>query len=454
MTFASLGLAQPLLAALDAVGFDTPTPIQTKAIPEILDRRDVVGLAQTGSGKTAAFTLPLLDRLSGRAPQRPGAVRGLILSPTRELAAQIHETVAQYGKAVGLSSTCVVGGVPINRHRRALATPIDVLVATPGRLLDLIDQRAVSIDTVEILVLDEADQMLDIGFLPAIRRLLRMTPEKRQTLLFSATMSKEIRTLTSMCLRNPVEVSVAPPAATVDRIDQGVMHLPKEYKLSALAVLVREHRRNDRDDGRVIVFARTKRGADRIAKKLAADGIEAAAIHGNKSQNQRERALAAFRDGSMPVLLATDIAARGIDVPGVGLVVNFDLPNVPESYVHRIGRTARAGRSGVAVALCAPDDRPLLRDIEKLIRRQVPVLPPPEGLENMPAEEIIQPTQRPSPRAVRSGGGGRPSGPKPPSQPRKKTPAARPAEGAPTGDGAKRPRRRKRRSGARAQAAG
>jgi len=368
--FSDLGLKKPILSTLASAGYETPTPIQMQAIPPVLAGRDVVGLAQTGTGKTAAFSLPLLHRLS-ESTRSDGArpVRVLILSPTRELAAQIEKSVQGYGRALPLRSTVVVGGVPIKRQINALRNGVDILVATPGRLEDLVSQKAVRLDRVEAVVLDEADQMLDIGFMPAIRRILRLLPKNRQTLLFSATMPKEIKALSADHLNDPVEVSVAPVAATADRIDQTVMHMQSGDKVSAIARLVRTH-----PGKRIIVFTRTKRGADKVAKKLNADGLGAGAIHGNKSQGQRQRALATFRSGANPVLIATDIAARGIDVPGVELVVNYDLPNVPESYVHRIGRTARAGASGLAVSFCAGDELKQLRAIEKLIRQEIPAL--------------------------------------------------------------------------------
>lgn len=370
VNFQELGLKKPILSTLAKQGYETPTPIQVQAIPPILKGRDVVGLAQTGTGKTAAFSLPLLHRLTNGDMSggfRP--VRVLILSPTRELATQIEKSVRAYGGSMGLRSTVVMGGVPIKRQINALKTGVDILVATPGRLEDLYSQKAMKLYQVETIVLDEADQMLDIGFMPAIRRILRLLPKKRQTLLFSATMPKEIKSLSNDHLTDPVEVSVAPVAATADRIDQTVMHMTPGDKPSAIEKLVRTH-----PGKRVIVFTRTKRGADKVARKLNIEGLGAAAIHGNKSQGQRQRALDAFRKGTDPVLIATDIAARGIDVPGVELVVNYDLPNVPESYVHRIGRTARAGASGLAVSFCSGEEVKLLRDIEKLIRINIPAL--------------------------------------------------------------------------------
>ncbi len=368
MNFQELGLKKPILKTLTKQGYEVPTPIQIKAIPPILAGRDVVGLAQTGTGKTAAFTLPLLHRLSdGDQPGGHRPVRVLILSPTRELAAQIDAAVQTYGMNMPLRSTVVVGGVPIKRQKNALMNGVDVLVATPGRLEDLVSQRAVKLDRVETVVLDEGDQMLDIGFMPAIRRILKLTPKNRQTLLFSATMPKEIKALSNDHLKDPVEVSVVPETATADRIAQSVMHMQAGDKPSAVAKLIGAH-----PGKRVIVFTRTKRGADKVVRKLNGENLAAAAIHGNKSQSQREKALAAFKSGKNPVLIATDIAARGIDVPGVELVVNYDLPNVSESYVHRIGRTARAGASGFAVSFCQADEVKLLRAIEKLIKQNIP----------------------------------------------------------------------------------
>ncbi|WP_375590697.1 DEAD/DEAH box helicase [Hoeflea alexandrii] len=374
MLFSELGLSKALLDTLEGLHLTKPTPIQMQAIPLVLEGGDVIGLAQTGTGKTAAFSLPILHRLAPGKKAAPKKARALILAPTRELSAQIARSVKDYGRRLHLTSTVVVGGVSIRPQIKALASGVDILIATPGRLMDLIEQRAVSLNEIEVVVLDEADQMLDIGFMPAIKRILAMTPNTRQTLLFSATMPKEIRELSSRHLKNPKEVSVIPAKKTADRVEHTVMHIQTPQKMGALASLIR-----DRKGERVIVFTRTKRGADKAAKRLEADGISAAAIHGNKSQGQRERALAGFRAGTVPVLIATDIAARGIDVPGVSLVVNYELPNVPEVYVHRIGRTARAGAEGTAVTFCAPDERSLLRDIEKMLKTEIPVEKAPEG---------------------------------------------------------------------------
>ncbi|MGE0847361.1 MAG: DEAD/DEAH box helicase [Flavobacteriaceae bacterium] len=368
MNFIELGLSKPITDILAEAGYAEPTPIQTKAIPLVLAGRDVVGLAQTGTGKTAAFGLPIIQRLAAeRTGLRPGMVRALILSPTRELAAQIHDNLRRYSRGQSISTACVVGGVSAHPQRKALARGVDILVATPGRLLDLAEQKALSLSAVTAVVLDEADHMLGLGFIPVIRRIMSMVPAKRQTLLFSATMPKEIRELSNRYLDRATEISVVPEVATADRVDQRVMHMLPAEKPDALTALVAA-----RPGARVIVFTRTKRGADKVAKRLAADGIGASAIHGNKSQNNRERTLKAFKSGTAPVLVATDIAARGIDVSGVELVVNYELPNVPEVYVHRIGRTARAGASGLAVSFCAGEERDYLRDIERLIGLRIP----------------------------------------------------------------------------------
>lgn len=375
MTFEQLGLIKPLLKNLEKQGYETPTPIQSKGIPIILEGRDVVGLAQTGTGKTAAFTLPILQRLfeadAGKNSNNNSGsnfrpVRVLILSPTRELAAQIEKNVREYSQNLYLRSNVVVGGVPIKRQINSLKRGVDILVATPGRLEDLVSQKVIRLNQVETIVLDEADQMLDIGFMPAIRRILKLLPKQRQTLLFSATMPKEIRALSNDYLKDPAEVSVAPIAATADRIDQNVIHMNAGDKVFELIKLVKAH-----PGERIIVFTRTKHGADKVTRKLNAENLGAAAIHGNKSQGQRQRALAAFRDGSNPVLIATDIAARGIDIPGVEVVVNYELPEVPEAYVHRIGRTARAGASGMAVSFVAGDEVKRLRGVERLIRKTI-----------------------------------------------------------------------------------
>ena len=369
--FSALGLSAPLLRALSQAGYSSPTPIQQQAIPPVLQGRDLCGIAQTGTGKTAAFALPMLQRLAA-APDRPAArsCRALVLAPTRELASQIADSFRTYGTFLPLSIAVVFGGVAIGPQRQQLSRGVEVLVATPGRLLDLVDSGWLSLSRVQVLVLDEADRMLDLGFIPALRRIVKLLPRQRQTLLFSATMPKAIAALAEQYLTDPVEVAVAPAATTVERVEQSVVFVPSERKRGLLASILR-----DPAFRRVLVFTRTKHGADRVVRHLGDSGIAAAAIHGNKSQPQRERALAAFRGGHARVLVATDIAARGIDVEGVSHVVNFELPNVPEDYVHRIGRTARAGASGIAIAFCSDEERPYLRDIEKLTRRPVRVLP-------------------------------------------------------------------------------
>jgi len=373
MSFHSLGLSKPLLDALAAKDYTKATPIQLQAIPTVLTGRDLLGIAQTGTGKTAAFMLPSLDRLSAnRQIPKPGQIRMLVLAPTRELASQIAASADAYGKFMRLSVGVIFGGVPNHKSVRTVARGLDVLVATPGRLLDLIDQRALSLRELEILVLDEADQMLDLGFIHALKRIVALVPPKRQTLFFSATMPKAIKELADKYLTNPAEVSVTPAATTVERIDQSVTMVNQAEKTALLALLLQNQAVE-----RALVFSRTKHGADKIVKQLAAAKIPSGAIHGNKSQAQRERTLAAFKSGETKVLIATDIAARGIDIPGVSHVVNFDLPDVPEQYVHRIGRTARAGADGIAIAFCAPDERGNLRDIERTTRQRLPIVPLP-----------------------------------------------------------------------------
>jgi ATP-dependent RNA helicase RhlE len=371
----SLGLSKPLLDALAAKNYSQATPIQLQAIPTVLTGRDLLGIAQTGTGKTAAFMLPSLDRLAAaRQIPKPGQIRMLVLAPTRELASQIAASAEAYGKFMRLSVGVIFGGVPNHKSVRTVSRGLDVLVATPGRLLDLIDQRALSLRELEILVLDEADQMLDLGFIHALKRIVALVPPKRQTLFFSATMPKAIKELADRYLTNPAEVSVTPTATTVDRIDQSVTMVNQTEKTALLTIFLRTHPME-----RTLVFSRTKHGADKIVRQLEAAGISANAIHGYKSQPQRERAIAAFKSGEMAVLVATDIAARGIDIPGVSHVVNFDLPDVPEQYVHRIGRTARAGADGIAIAFCSPDERGNLRDIERTTRQRIAVAPLPAG---------------------------------------------------------------------------
>jgi ATP-dependent RNA helicase RhlE len=393
MSFISLGLSKPLLQALAAKNYAEATPIQLQAIPTVLTGRDLLGIAQTGTGKTAAFVLPSLDRLAAtkRGLQR-GEVRMLVLAPTRELAAQIADSAKAYGRFMNLSVGVVFGGVANGKSIREVSRGLDVLVATPGRLLD---QRALSLRQLEILVLDEADQMLDLGFIHALKRIVSLVPAKRQTLFFSATMPKAIKDLADRYLTNPAEVSVAPVATTVERVVQRVMFVNQAEKPALLTLVLQSQAAE-----RVLVFSRTKHGADRIVRQLGAGGISANAIHGNKSQPQRERAIAMFRSGEVQVLIATDIAARGIDIPGVSHVINFDLPEVPEQYVHRIGRTARAGADGIAIAFCSGEERSLLRDIERLTRQKLEVQPLPEGL-----GEAVETLKRAKPVPERSGRG-------------------------------------------------
>ncbi len=367
-SFSSLGLAEPIVRALTEANHVTPTPIQAEAIPQVLNGRDLIGIAQTGTGKTAAFALPILDRLV-RHPRRPDpkSVRALVLSPTRELSGQIVDNFEKFGRHARISVTLAIGGVPMGRQIRALARGVDVLVATPGRLMDLVENHAVKLDQVEMFVLDEADQMLDMGFVHAIRAVVRRLPHKRHSLFFSATMPPAIAELAGGMLHDPVRVAVTPVAKTADRVEQRVIHVDKPNKGQLLAEVL-----STEEIDRALVFARTKHGADKVVRVLAKCGIAAEAIHGNKSQNQRDRVLLAFREGKIRTLIATDIAARGIDVTGVSHVINYDLPNVPESYVHRIGRTARAGREGIAISFCDHEERAYLKSIERLIKLQIP----------------------------------------------------------------------------------
>jgi ATP-dependent RNA helicase RhlE len=373
MTFQSLGLSKSILDALAAKNYETPTPIQRDAIPLVLEGRDLLGIAQTGTGKTAAFVLPSIDLLvKANVRRRPMRCRMLVLAPTRELVSQIADNARAYAQHSKLTVATVFGGVPVPRNVRDVAAGVDILVATPGRLLDLIEQRCLGLGEVEILVLDEADQMLDLGFIHALRRIVSMVPKSRQTLFFSATMPKDIRELADKYLTDPATVAVTPVSSTAERVEQYVTHVQQAEKQTLLTMFFR----NTKID-RALVFTRTKHGADRVVKLLAANGIASNAIHGNKSQPQREKALAAFRNGTVPIMVATDIAARGIDVSGVSHVVNFELPNVSEQYVHRIGRTARAGASGVAFSFCADDERPFLKGIEKLTKQKIEIVPLP-----------------------------------------------------------------------------
>jgi superfamily II DNA/RNA helicase len=405
-SFATFGLAEPITRALADESYATPTPIQAGTIPAVVTGRDLIGIAQTGTGKTAAFALPILHRLSraARQPERKSC-RVLVLSPTRELSAQILDSFRTYGRYLRVSATLAIGGVPMPRQVRALMNGVDVLVATPGRLLDLVESNALRLNQVEVLVLDEADRMLDMGFIHDVRRIVAKLPAKRQTLLFSATMPREITELAAQMLRDPETVAVTPAATTVERIDQRVIHIDRAGKPSLLAELLRSE-----SVDRALIFTRTKHGADKVVRGLVKAGIAAEAIHGNKSQGQRERVLAAFRSGRIRTLIATDIAARGIDVDGISHVFNYDLPNIPESYVHRIGRTARAGADGIAISFCDAEEKPFLRDIEKLIRLSIPATDrrsAPRPMHRSQAQPEARPQHR---RNGANGNRGRPQG--------------------------------------------
>ena len=370
VSFTDLGVIEPIRRALEAEGYTTPTPIQTQAIPSLIAGRDLLGIAQTGTGKTAAFAVPIMQRLVGNpARPTPRSVRALILTPTRELAAQIGDSFRTYGRYVGLRHALVFGGVGQKPQVDSIARGVDILVATPGRLLDLLEQRHVKLDTVEVLVLDEADRMLDMGFIRDVKKIIAMTSRKRQSLCFSATMPADVEHLVREILTDPVRIEVTPPATTVERIEQRVYHVDGGNKRALLGEVLKEKALS-----RVIVFTRTKHGANKVAEHLARTGVVAEAIHGNKSQSARQKALDNFRRGHARVLVATDIAARGIDVDGITHVVNFELPEVPEAYVHRIGRTARAGHDGTALSFCGQDERGLLRDIERKIGRSITVV--------------------------------------------------------------------------------
>jgi ATP-dependent RNA helicase RhlE len=414
MSFDSMGLRPELLRALADCGYTTPTPVQARAIPEILAGRDMLAGAQTGTGKTAGFTLPLLQRLAADpaapATGRPRAPRALVLVPTRELAAQVAESVRTYGRHMPLRATVVFGGVGFNPQADELRRGTDILVATPGRLLDHAGQRTVDLSAVSILVLDEADRMLDMGFIHDIKRVLKLLPAVRQNLLFSATYSDEIRQLAGSLLRDPVHVEVARRNAAVEAVSQHVLEIPQADKRRVLSSIIRSG-----DWQQVLVFTRTKHGANRLTRQLEDDGIKAAAIHGNKSQAARTRALEDFKAGRLTALVATEVAARGLDIEQLPCVVNYELPNVPEDYVHRIGRTGRAGATGTALALVAPEERTQLRDIERLLGRPIRraplppiVAPPPRPAGEVSAER--QPAAQPQPRGGQRPSGGRPGG--------------------------------------------
>ena len=368
LNFASLNLCEPLLSALDNIGYETPTPIQAEAIPYLLEGRDVLGCAQTGTGKTAAFSLPILHLLAETPRNGPRKIRTLMLCPTRELAAQIHENIELYAAKIDIRSMVMFGGVSQKPQERNLRRGVDILVATPGRLLDLMSQRLVDLSKVEFLVFDEADRMLDMGFIRDIQKILAHVPKKRQSLLFSATMPHSIISLSKDMLFDPIRIDITPESTTVEAIKQSLMFVRKADKRPLLTHILLEE-----SPEKMLVFGRTKHGCNKIVRLLERDGFEALAIHGNKSQGARERALGRFREGALQILVATDVASRGIDVSDISHVINYDLPNVPEVYVHRIGRTGRAGQGGIAIAFCDENEGEYLRDIEKTIRQSIPV---------------------------------------------------------------------------------
>lgn len=420
-TFLDLGLAEPILRAVQKEGYENPTPIQADVIPALMEGKDVLGIAQTGTGKTAAFVLPLLHwiRESKDRPVKRGC-SALILAPTRELAAQINESIRTYSRFMQCSTALVVGGARPGPQIQAIARGVDIIVATPGRLMDHMSTGKVRLDFVETLILDEADQMLDMGFMPAIRKIVAALPRDRQTVLLSATMPKPIRALAQDILIDPQEISVSPSSRPIEQIEQRIMHVQKTGKRDALVGILR-----GADVERTVVFTRTKRGADKVCEHLEKAGMLVAAIHGDKSQGQRDRALQAFKKGKVATLVATDIAARGIDIDDVTHVVNFELPNVPEAYVHRIGRTGRAGKSGIAISLCDHTEKGLLRDIERLIGKR---LGDPDGSE--PAADDRPRGPNGKPRGNREGFGGKPN-PKNRNRNRNQKPQQRRAPAAP-----------------------
>jgi ATP-dependent RNA helicase RhlE len=426
MSFDSLGLSEPLVRAVNELGYTSPTPIQLQAIPAVLNGGDLLAGAQTGTGKTAGFALPILQRLTTMPPPAGPAgrrvIRALILTPTRELAAQVEESVRAYGKYLKLKSTVMFGGVGINPQIDALKRGVDIVVATPGRLLDHMGQKTIDLSHIEILVLDEADRMLDMGFIHDIKRVLAKLPPKRQNLLFSATFSDEIKTLADSLLDSPALIEVARRNTTAETVAQKIHPVDRERKRELLTHLIKRH-----NWFQVLVFTRTKHGANRLAEQLGKDGISALAIHGNKSQSARTRALAEFKDATLQVLVATDIAARGIDIDQLPHVVNFDLPNVPEDYVHRIGRTGRAGATGEALSLVCVDELQLLKDIEKLIKRAIP-------------QEVIagfepDPNARPEPIQRRGQGSGARAPRQPQAAPKREASAPRAGQRAPSSSG-------------------
>jgi ATP-dependent RNA helicase RhlE len=401
VTFAELGVAEPILRALAAENYTIPTPIQTRAVPALLAGRDLLGIAQTGTGKTAAFGIPLLQRLSiGHVPPRPREVKSLILAPTRELAVQIEQSLRTYGRFLNLKMAVILGGVSQHSQINATKHGVDILVATPGRLLDLINQRHIRLDTVSTFIVDEADRMLDMGFIRDVRKIVAMLPKQRQSMLFSATMPDDVVKLVGDMLHQPERIEVTPQGRTADRVTQKLYYVPTMQKRQLLVQLLQ-----DQAMSRVLVFTRTKHGANKVAEHLTRNGVGSDAIHGNKSQNARQRALDQFRAGKVRVLVATDIAARGIDIDDVSHVVNFDMPNEPESYVHRIGRTARAGAGGMALSFCDGSERGYLRDIERLTRLKI------EAVEHdLPPMTEAQKTQAEEPRRPQGHRHGKPGG--------------------------------------------
>ena len=401
VTFAELGVAEPILRALAAENYTIPTPIQTRAVPALLAGRDLLGIAQTGTGKTAAFGIPLLQKLSiGHVPPRPREVKSLILAPTRELAVQIEQSLRTYGRFLNLKMAVILGGVSQHSQINATKHGVDILVATPGRLLDLINQRHIRLDTVSTFIVDEADRMLDMGFIRDVRKIVAMLPKQRQSMLFSATMPDDVVKLVGDMLHQPERIEVTPQGRTADRVTQKLYYVPTMQKRQLLLQLLQ-----DQAMSRVLVFTRTKHGANKVAEHLSRNGVGSDAIHGNKSQNARQRALDLFRAGKIRVLVATDIAARGIDIDDVSHVVNFELPNEPESYVHRIGRTARAGAGGTALSFCDGSERGYLRDIERLTRLKI------EAVEHdLPPLTEAQKTQAEEPRRPQGHRHGKPGG--------------------------------------------
>ncbi len=449
MQFSELELSPSIVRGVEDEGYHTATPIQAQTIPYTLAGRDVLGCAQTGTGKTAAFALPILHRLASKRPKgmgkhrgpQPRPIRCLVLSPTRELALQIGESFDTYGKHLPLRQTTIFGGVNQSRQVQALKAGVDVLIATPGRLLDLIDQGYVRLNSVQTLILDEADRMLDMGFIHDMRKVVKLVPRERQTLLFSATMPKAIRDLAKAFLRDPAEVHVAPQSTAADRVEQSVYFVHKKHKPELLAHLL-----DTQPVERAIVFTRTKHGADKVVRKLHQAGVESAAIHGNKSQNNRNRTLERFKSGAIHVLIATDVASRGIDIDGVSHVINFDLPHEPESYVHRIGRTARAGAAGTAIAFCDEDERPLLRDIERVLGDKVAVRDDHPAYRAVATAPAVQPRSARGGRVTADAGGGSGQGDGSRSKkPRRGRGGGAPNPGAGGGSGAANKRRRPKR---------